>query len=191
MSVRVALFGTKFMGKAHSQAYRNVNMYFGDAPEIEMAVLVGRNPDETEQSRKTYGWQEASTDWKAVMRRDDIDVVDIATPGHMHVEMALEAAKNGKHIICEKPLANTLPEAERMLEAVNAALAADGKLLSEEERTAMTAELEQLRNLIAGSNHRAIKAAIERLNHSTESFAARRMDRSVRQALAGKNIANV
>ena len=118
MSVRVALFGTKFMGKAHSQAYRNVNMYFGDAPEIEMAVLVGRNPEETEQSRKTYGWQEASTDWKAVMRRHDIDVVDIATPGHMHVDMALEAAKHGKHIICEKPLANTLPEAERMLEAV-------------------------------------------------------------------------
>ncbi|MCB1019080.1 MAG: Gfo/Idh/MocA family oxidoreductase [Bryobacterales bacterium] len=118
MSVRVALFGTKFMGKAHSQAYRNVNRYFADAPQVEMKVIVGRKPDETEEARKTLGWEEASTDWKAVMKRDDIDVVDISTPGNLHAEMAIEAAKNGKHIICEKPLANTLPEAERMLEAV-------------------------------------------------------------------------
>ena len=91
MSIRVALFGTKFMGKAHSQAYRNVNKYFPDAPSVEMAVIVGRNPEETESARASLGWQEASTDWKAVMARDDIDVVDIATPGHLHCEMALEA----------------------------------------------------------------------------------------------------
>jgi predicted dehydrogenase len=118
MPVRVALFGTKFMGKAHSQAYRNVNKFFTDAPEVEMKVIVGRKADETELARKTLGWEEASTDWKAVMQRDDIDVVDISTPGNLHAEMAIEAAKRGKHIICEKPLANTLPEAERMLEAV-------------------------------------------------------------------------
>ncbi len=121
MSIRVALFGTKFMGKAHSQAYRNVNKYFPDAPSIAMAVIVGRNPQETESARETLGWQEASTDWRAVMAREDIDVVDIATPGHMHCEMALEAAKNGKHIICEKPLANTVAEAKQMLDAVNKA----------------------------------------------------------------------
>ena len=80
MSIRVALFGTKFMGKAHSQAYRNVNMYFDDAPEVEMKVIVGRNPDETEEARKAYGWEEASTDWKATMAREDIDVVDVSTP---------------------------------------------------------------------------------------------------------------
>lgn len=118
MSVRVALFGTKFMGKAHSQAYRNVNMYFDDAPAVEMKVIVGRNPEETEAAAETYGWQEASTDWKAVMARKDIDLVDISTPGNLHAEMALEAAKQGKHIICEKPLANTLAESEQMLEAV-------------------------------------------------------------------------
>lgn len=118
MSVRVALFGTKFMGKAHSQAYRNVNKYFPDAPDVQMAVIVGRNPQETEEARESFGWQEASTDWKAVMARKDIDLVDIATPGHMHCEMALEAAKNGKHIICEKPLANTVAEAKQMRDAV-------------------------------------------------------------------------
>jgi len=121
MALRVALFGTKFMGKAHSQAYRNVNKFFPDAPEIEMAVIVGRNPDETESARSTFGWQEASTDWKAVMARKDIDLVDIATPGHLHCTMALEAAKQGKHIICEKPLANTAAEAKQMLDAVKAA----------------------------------------------------------------------
>lgn len=118
MSIRVALFGTKFMGKAHSQAYRNVNMYFDDAPTVEMKVIVGRNPEETEAARKAFGWEEAATDWKAVMARPDIDVVDISTPGHLHYEMALEAAKQGKQIICEKPLANTLSESQQMLEAV-------------------------------------------------------------------------
>lgn len=121
MPVRIALFGTKFMGKAHSQAYRNVNRYFPDSPALEMKVIVGRNPRETAEAAERYGWQEASTDWKAVMRRGDIDVVDIATPGNLHCEMALEAARRGKHIVCEKPLANTLSEARRMLKAVEKA----------------------------------------------------------------------
>jgi predicted dehydrogenase len=118
---RVALLGTKFMGKAHSQAYRNVNMYFPDAPKVEMVVLCGRNPDETEQSREAFGWTEASTDWRATIARDDIDIVDIATPGAMHCEMVIAAAKAGKHIVCEKPLANTLAEAKKMLKAVEKA----------------------------------------------------------------------
>ena len=118
MPIRVALFGTKFMGKAHSQAYRNVNKYFEDAPEVEMKVIVGRNPDETAEAARVLGWKESSTDWKATMAREDIDLVDISTPGNLHAEMALEAAAQGKHIICEKPLANTLSETEQMLEAV-------------------------------------------------------------------------
>ena len=117
-SYRVALIGTKFMGKAHSQAYRNVNMYFPDAPRTERAVICGRNPEETEQARRAFGWQEASTDWKEVVARDDIDIVDVSTPGHMHCDMVVAAAESGKHIICEKPLANTLEEAERMVAAV-------------------------------------------------------------------------
>lgn len=109
------------MGKAHSQAYRNVNMYFADAPKVEMAVMCGRNPDETEQARDAFGWTEASTDWRATIARDDIDIVDVATPGSMHCEMVIAAAKAGKHVVCEKPLANTLPEAKKMLKAVETA----------------------------------------------------------------------
>lgn len=118
---RVALLGTKFMGKAHSQAYRNVNMYFSDAPKVERVVLCGRSAEETEQASEAFGWQEASTDWRTVVARDDIDIVDVATPGHLHCEMVLAAAEAGKHIVCEKPLANTLAEAERMVAAVEAA----------------------------------------------------------------------
>jgi predicted dehydrogenase len=107
MVVHVALFGTKFMGKAHSQAYRNVNMYFPDAPHVERSVIVGRNPEETELARKRYGWQEASTDWQAVLKRKDIDLVDVC--------------KAKKHVICEKPLGNTLGEAKRMHDGVKKA----------------------------------------------------------------------
>ncbi len=118
---RVALLGTKFMGKAHSQAYRNVNMYFPDAPTVERAVICGRNPDETEQAREAFGWQEASIDWRSVVARDDIDIIDVSTPGNMHCDMVTAAAEAGKQIVCEKPLANTLPEAERMVDAVESA----------------------------------------------------------------------
>ncbi|MBI3666080.1 MAG: Gfo/Idh/MocA family oxidoreductase [Acidobacteria bacterium] len=121
MPIRVALLGTKFMGKAHSQAYRNVSMFFPDAPPVEMKVIVGRHPQETERARQLFGWQEASTDWKKTVARPDIDLVDIATPGDLHCEMALAAAAAGKHLICEKPLANTLEEAKKMLAAVQKA----------------------------------------------------------------------
>ncbi len=121
MAIRVALLGTKFMGKAHSQAYRNVNMYFPDAPPVEMKVIVGRNPKETETARRLFGWQEASTDWRQTVARPDVDLVDISTPGDQHCEMALATAKAGKHIVCEKPLANTLAEARQMLAAVEKA----------------------------------------------------------------------
>ncbi|MBI3694391.1 MAG: Gfo/Idh/MocA family oxidoreductase [Acidobacteria bacterium] len=121
MAIRVALLGTKFMGKAHSQAYRNVNMYFPDAPQVEMKVIVGRNRRETKTARQLFGWQEASTDWRATVNRPDIDLVDISTPGDLHCEMAIEAARAGKHIVCEKPLANTLADAKKMLAAVEKA----------------------------------------------------------------------
>jgi molecular chaperone HscA len=101
---------------------------------------------------------------------------------------SFEHAREDVHL---RALREQQVEGERMLEAVNAALSADGDLLSAEERAAIDAELASLKALVTGKEHRAIKAAIEHINHSTEAFAARRMDRSVKQALAGKNIANV
>ena len=71
---------------------------------------------------RSLGLAEISSDWKSVIERDDIDIVDIATPTHLHHEMVIHAAKHGKHIFCEKPLALNLAEAESMLEAVNSAI---------------------------------------------------------------------
>ena len=101
---------------------------------------------------------------------------------------SFEHARDDVHL---RALREQQVEGERMLEAVNAALLADDDLLSNDERTAISAGLALLQSTIAGSDHRAIKTALEQINHATESFAGRRMDRSVKQALAGKNIANV
>lgn len=119
--VNVALLGTAFMGKAHSNAFRKVGMFFDLPVEPVMKVLCGRDDAKTKETAARYGWEEASTDWEAVIARDDIDVVDVATPGHLHHPMVIAAAKAGKHIICEKPLANTLKEAKEMLAAVEKA----------------------------------------------------------------------
>jgi len=120
-TVNVALIGTKFMGKAHSNAFRQVTKFFDMPVEPVMKVLCGRNPEETKDLAAKYGWQEASTDWKKVIARNDIDVVDISTPGNMHHPMAIAAAKAGKHVICEKPLAANVKQAKEMLDAVTKA----------------------------------------------------------------------
>ena len=101
---------------------------------------------------------------------------------------SFEHARDDVHL---RALREQQVEGERMLEAVNAALLVDGDLLSKDERDAINADLAQLKSTVAGSDHRAIKTALEHINHATEVFAAQRMDRSVKQALAGKNIANV
>jgi len=86
-----------------------------------MKVLCGRTPDAVKTAAAQLGWEETSTDWREVVRRKDIDVVDIVTPGDSHAEIAIEAAKAGKVVFCEKPLANTVKEAEKMLAAVKKA----------------------------------------------------------------------
>lgn len=119
--INVALLGTKFMGKAHSNAFRQVHRFFDMNVEPVMKVICGRNPEDTEAAARQFGWEEASTNWKEVVNRDDIDVVDVSTPGNLHHPMVLAAAKAGKHIICEKPLANTSKEAKEMLAAAEKA----------------------------------------------------------------------
>ncbi|UXN21483.1 Gfo/Idh/MocA family oxidoreductase [Curtobacterium flaccumfaciens] len=121
--LRVAMVGHGFMGAAHSQAWRTAPRFFDLGAEPEMAVVVGRDPERTEAARQQYGWQAASTDWRAVIADPDIDVVDVVSPGSSHVEIAIAALQAGKHVLCEKPLANTVAEAEAMTAAADAARA--------------------------------------------------------------------
>jgi predicted dehydrogenase len=120
-TLNVALIGTKFMGKAHSNAFRQAPRFFDLPYEPVMKVICGRSAEETSAAARHFGWEEASTDWKKTVTRDDIDIVDISSSGEMHHPMALLAAKAGKHIICEKPLANTRKQSEEMLAAVEKA----------------------------------------------------------------------
>jgi len=121
--LRVAMVGHGFMGAAHSQGWRTAPRFFDLGAEPEMAVIVGRDPERTEAARAQYGWQTASTDWRAVVADPDIDVVDICSPGSSHVDVAIAALEAGKHVLCEKPLANTVAEAEAMTAAAAAARA--------------------------------------------------------------------
>jgi predicted dehydrogenase len=118
----VAMIGYAFMGKAHSNAWRNVASYF-DVPAFEQKVLVGRDAAAVAEAAEKYGWQETATDWRTVIGRDDIHIVDICAPGWMHAEIAIAALEAGKHVLLEKPLANTLAEAEAITAAARTARA--------------------------------------------------------------------
>jgi predicted dehydrogenase len=114
------MIGYAFMGKAHSNAWRNVASFF-DVPAFEQKVLVGRDAGQVAAAAAKYGWTESATDWRSVLERDDIHIVDICAPGWMHAEIAVAALEAGKHVLVEKPLANTLAEAEAMADAARSA----------------------------------------------------------------------
>lgn len=119
--VRVGMIGYKFMGKAHSQAYRDVNMFFPDTPKVDMTAICGRNAEGVQQAQRQFGWGSYETDWRKLLERKDIDLIDINAPSDAHKEIALAAAAAGKHIFCEKPLALTLADSREMLQAVEKA----------------------------------------------------------------------
>jgi predicted dehydrogenase len=119
--VNVALIGYAFMGRAHSNAYRQVTPFFAPRLTPRLKVLCGRTAAKVQAAAHELGWEETATDWEAVVKRPDIDIVDISTPGDSHAEIAIAAARAGKVVFCEKPLANTLPEARAMLAAVTKA----------------------------------------------------------------------
>ncbi|GLI31435.1 MULTISPECIES: Gfo/Idh/MocA family protein [Brachybacterium] len=116
----VALIGYAFMGRAHSQAWRTVGAAF-DVPPIARRVIVGRDEQAVAEAARRLDWEEHATDWREAITRDDVDIVDICTPGFLHAEIAITALEAGKHVLCEKPLANDPAEAERMVEAARAA----------------------------------------------------------------------
>jgi len=106
------------MGRAHSNAWRQVSAFFTPRLEPQLRVICGRDRARTEDAARRHGWADVSTDWREAIARDDIGIVDICTPGDSHAEIAIAAAAAGKAVFCEKPLANTVAEAEAMLAAV-------------------------------------------------------------------------
>ncbi|WP_218186711.1 Gfo/Idh/MocA family protein [Pseudomonas sp. Pf153] len=113
----VALIGTGFMGKAHSIATAVVPILFGAPVEIERKVIVDIDEELARDAAKQYGFAEYTTDWRDVINRPDVDIVDICTPNDTHAEIAIAAALAGKHVMCEKPMAMTVADAEKMQEA--------------------------------------------------------------------------
>ncbi|AXJ08586.1 Gfo/Idh/MocA family protein [Arthrobacter sp. PM3] len=121
--LRVGMVGYAFMGAAHSHAWRTAPRFFDLPLRPELAAVAGRNADGVRAAAEKMGWASAETDWRALIERDDIDLIDICTPGNTHAEIAIAALEAGKHVLCEKPLANSVAEAERMAAAADAAAA--------------------------------------------------------------------
>ncbi|HYF93285.1 MAG TPA: Gfo/Idh/MocA family oxidoreductase [Symbiobacteriaceae bacterium] len=119
--LRIGMVGYKFMGKAHSNAYRSVARFMDVPFTPVLQAICGRDRGAVAEAAARYGWQEYETDWRRLVARPDIDVIDIGTPNNSHCEIALAAARAGKHILCEKPLAMTVAEAREMLAAVQSA----------------------------------------------------------------------
>ncbi|MER6690278.1 Gfo/Idh/MocA family protein [Streptomyces minutiscleroticus] len=119
----VGMVGYAFMGAAHSQGWRTVGRVFDLPRRPVLAAVCGRDGAAVRAMADRHGWAAAETDWRALIERDDVDLVDICTPGDSHAEIALAALAAGKHVLCEKPLANTVEEAEAMAGAAEAARA--------------------------------------------------------------------
>jgi predicted dehydrogenase len=115
---RIGLAGYGFMGRAHTNAYKRVNDFFPLALRPVLKAVCGRNREKVEEFATQWGYESTETDWRTLVQRSDIDAIDIAVPNQMHAEIAIAAAGTGKTVFCEKPLARSLAEAERMVEAV-------------------------------------------------------------------------
>src|ERR1700712_4633908 len=121
--LRVGMVGYAFMGAAHSQAWRTAPRFFDLPRTPELTALAGRNAVAAQAAADRMGWGSVETDWRRLIEREDIDLIDICTPGDTHAEIAIAALEAGKHVLCEKPLANSVAEAEQMTEAAQAAAA--------------------------------------------------------------------
>ncbi|MGH3354066.1 MAG: Gfo/Idh/MocA family protein [Nocardioides sp.] len=113
----VGMIGYAFMGAVHSHAWRSADRFFDLPLHPRMSVVCGRDAAKVAQAAAKMGWKESETDWRRMIERDDVDLVDICTPGDTHAEIAIAALAAGKHVLCEKPLANSVEEAERMAAA--------------------------------------------------------------------------
>ena len=119
---RVGLVGYGFMGRTHSNAYKRVGDFF---PELKykpvLKAVCARNEERVKAFAEQWGYESIETDWRKLIARDDIDAIDICTPNNMHAEIAIAAAEAGKMVLCEKPLARTVAEAQPMVYAIEKA----------------------------------------------------------------------
>lgn len=120
-TVNVAIIGTKFMGKAHSNAWSSAPKFFNLKIKPVLKVACGQDEKATTEFATNWGWGEVESDWRKVVERPDIDIIDICAPTYLHKDMAVAAAQNGKHIFCEKPLALSFSQAKEMYEAAEKA----------------------------------------------------------------------
>ena len=119
----IGMVGYAFMGAAHSQGWRNARSFFDPALTPDLVAIGGRDAAAAADVARRFDWQHVETDWRALIARDDVDLVDICTPGDTHAEIAIAALEAGKHVLCEKPLANTVAEARAMAAAAERARA--------------------------------------------------------------------
>jgi predicted dehydrogenase len=121
--LQIGMVGYAFMGAAHAQAWRNAHRFFDLPLTPELIAVAGRNPEAVSAAAERLGFASTETDWHKLVERDDVNLVDICTPGDGHAQIAIAALQAGKHVLCEKPLANTVEEAEQM--AATARVAAE------------------------------------------------------------------
>jgi predicted dehydrogenase len=119
--LRIAILGHRFMGRAHSNGWSQVTKFFDPPYRPVLQVACGRNAEDLQLFADRWGWAEIETDWRKVIERDDIDVIDISLPTHLHAEPAIAAAEAGKHVFCEKPGCRNSDEATAMLDAAEKA----------------------------------------------------------------------
>lgn len=120
-TIGIGMVGHAFMGAVHSHAWRSVHRFFDPPLVPRLAVLAGRDEARAKAAAERFGWEAVETDWRKLIARDDVGLVDVCTPGDSHAEIAIAALEAGKHVLCEKPLANSVAEAEAMAEAARRA----------------------------------------------------------------------
>ena len=119
----IGLVGHAFMGAAHTQAWRTAPRFFDLPLTPQLRALCGRDPGRVREAAVRLGWESTETDWRRLVDRPDVDLVDVCTPGDTHADIAIAALEAGKHVLCEKPLANTVAEAQAMTAAADRAAA--------------------------------------------------------------------
>lgn len=124
--LRIGLIGCGFMGRTHSNGYNRIRNFFPELQyEPQLKAVCSRNPEKVKAFAGQWGYESFETDWRKLVERDDIDAVDICTPNDTHAEIAIAAAAKGKMILCEKPLARTVAEGQKMVDAIEKAKVAN------------------------------------------------------------------